>query len=109
MDYNFRMVPSIRVLLADDHVMLRQGTAELLHREPDIEIVGEAADGKEAVEVVARLSPDIVVMDLRMPVLSGIEATRQIRSQSPDTQVLVLTAHDDDQYIFSLLQAGASG
>jgi DNA-binding NarL/FixJ family response regulator len=103
------MAQLIRVLLADDHVMLRQGTAELLHREPDIEIVGEAANGQEAVELAQRLRPDIVVMDVRMPVLSGIEATRQIRSTLPEVQVLVLTAHDDDQYVFSLLQAGASG
>ena len=103
------MVSPIRVLLADDHVMLRQGTAELLHREPDIEVVGEAANGEEAVELAGQLRPDIVVMDVRMPVLSGIEATRRIRSSLPAVQVLVLTAHDDDQYIFSLLQAGASG
>jgi DNA-binding NarL/FixJ family response regulator len=103
------MGPLIRVLLADDHVMLRQGTAELLHREPDIEVVGEAADGQEAVGLAERLRPDIVVMDVRMPVLSGIEATRRIRSSLPEVQVLVLTAHDDDQYVFSLLQAGASG
>ena len=99
----------IRVLLADDHAMLRQGTAELLNREPEIEIVGEAGDGREAVDLAGSLHPDIVVMDVRMPVLSGIEATRLIREAYPEVQVLVLTAHDDDQYIFSLLQAGASG
>jgi DNA-binding NarL/FixJ family response regulator len=89
--------------------MLRQGTSELLNREPDIEVVGEAGDGQEAVELAQRLVPDIVIMDVRMPVLSGIEATRRIRESLPAVQVLVLTAHDDDQYIFSLLQAGASG
>ena len=99
----------IRLLLADDHIMLRQGTAELLRREPDLEIVGEADNGQQAVELAHALKPDIVVMDVRMPVLSGIEATRRIREALPDVQVLVLTAHDDDQYIFSLLQAGASG
>jgi two-component system, NarL family, response regulator LiaR len=99
----------IRLLLADDHVMLRQGTAELLRREPDLEVVGEAADGQQAIEQVQALKPDIVIMDVRMPVLSGIEATRQIRETWPQVQVLVLTAHDDDQYVFSLLQAGASG
>lgn len=107
--YNEAMTDPIRVVLADDHIMLRQGTAELLHREPDIDVVGEAANGQEAVELVERLRPDIVVMDVRMPLLSGIDATRRIRSQFPEVQVLVLTAHDDDQYIFSLLQAGASG
>jgi two-component system, NarL family, response regulator LiaR len=99
----------IRILLADDHIMLRQGTAELLRREVDIDVVGEAADGEEAVSLASQTRPDIVIMDIRMPVLSGIEATRIIREQIPQVQVLVLTAHDDDQYIFSLLQAGASG
>jgi len=103
------MADRIRLLLADDHIMLRQGTAELLRREPDLEIVGEADNGQQAVELAHALKPDIVVMDVRMPVLSGIEATRRIREALPDVQVLVLTAHDDDQYIFSLLQAGASG
>ncbi|MFO7623273.1 MAG: response regulator transcription factor [Anaerolineales bacterium] len=99
----------IRIILADDHIMLRQGTAELLRRQADIDVVGEAANGQEAVTLAQQTQPDIVVMDVRMPVLSGIEATRIIREQFPQVQVLVLTAHDDDQYIFSLLQAGASG
>jgi two-component system, NarL family, response regulator LiaR len=89
--------------------MLRQGTAELLRREADIEVVGEAVNGEEAISLANLTQPDIVVMDIRMPVLSGIEATRIIRESLPQVQVLVLTAHDDDQYIFSLLQAGASG
>jgi two-component system, NarL family, response regulator LiaR len=99
----------IRLLLADDHAVLRQGTAELLQREPDLEVVGEAGDGQQAIELVQTLKPDIVIMDVRMPVLSGVEATRRIREAWPQVQVLVLTAHDDDQYVFSLLQAGASG
>jgi two-component system, NarL family, response regulator LiaR len=103
------MMKLIRILLADDHVMLRQGTAELLRREADIEVVGEAVNGEEAISLANLTQPDIVVMDIRMPVLSGIEATRIIRESLPQVQVLVLTAHDDDQYIFSLLQAGASG
>ncbi len=103
------MAKSIRILLADDHAVLRQGTAELLRHEPDLEVVGEAADGQQAVELAQKLKPDIVIMDVRMPVLSGIEATRHIREAWPAIQVLVLTAHDDDQYVFSLLQAGASG
>jgi two-component system, NarL family, response regulator LiaR len=102
-------VMPIRIILADDHVMLRQGTAELLRRQADIDVVGEAANGQEAVILAQQTRPDIVVMDVRMPVLSGIEATHIIREQLPQVQVLVLTAHDDDQYIFSLLQAGASG
>jgi two-component system, NarL family, response regulator LiaR len=103
------MSQPIRILLADDHVMLRQCTAEILHKEADIEVVGEADDGQQAIDLALRLQPDIVVMDVRMPVLSGIEATRRIRESMPEIQVLVLTAYDDDQYIFSLLQAGASG
>ena len=103
------MPQPIRILLADDHVILRQGTAELLRKEADIEVIGEADDGRQAIDLALRLRPDIVVMDVRMPVLSGIEATRRIREAMPKVQVLVLTAYDDDQYIFSLLQAGASG
>jgi DNA-binding NarL/FixJ family response regulator len=103
------MSDRIRLILADDHVMLRQGTAELLRREPDLEIVGEADTGQQAIELAHRLLPDIVVMDVRMPVLSGIEATRRIREALPNVQVLVLTAYGDGLYIFSLLRAGASG
>jgi len=103
------MSQPIRILLADDHVILRQGTAELLRKEADIEVVGEADDGQQAIDLAVRLQPDIIVMDVRMPVLSGVEATRRIREAMPKVQVLVLTAYDDDQYIFSLLQAGASG
>jgi DNA-binding NarL/FixJ family response regulator len=103
------MSNSIRLLLADDHVMLRQGTVALLRRERDIQVVAEANNGQEAVDLARQLKPDIVVMDVRMPVLSGIEATRQIRAALPNIQVLVLTAHDDDQSVFSLLEAGASG
>jgi two-component system, NarL family, response regulator LiaR len=103
------MSQPIRILLADDHVMLRQGTAEILRKEADIEVVGEADDGQQAIDLTLQLRPDIVVMDVRMPVLSGLEATRRIREDMPEVQVLVLTAYDDDQYVFSLLQAGASG
>lgn len=103
------MDEKIRILLADDHVMLRQGTLALLQREADIEVIGQASDGRQAVDLAHGLRPDIVVMDVRMPELSGVEATRQIREALPEVQVLVLTAHDDEQYIFSLLEAGASG
>jgi DNA-binding NarL/FixJ family response regulator len=100
---------SIRILLADDHALLRQGTAELLRREPDLQMVGEAGDGQRAIELTEKLQPDLVIMDVRMPVLSGIEATRRIHQSAPGVRVLVLTAHDDLQYVFSLLQTGASG
>ena len=102
-------IGSIRIILADDHAILRQGTAELLRREPGLEVIGEAGDGQQAVDLVQALRPDVVVMDVRMPGMSGVEATRQIHASYPGVQVLVLTAHDDDQYVFSLLEAGASG
>jgi DNA-binding NarL/FixJ family response regulator len=100
---------TIRILLADDHVVLRQGTAELLRRESDLMVIGEASDGQRAIELAEALKPDLVVMDVRMPGMSGIEATRRIRQTLNEVRVLVLTAHDDLQYVFSLLQAGASG
>lgn len=103
------MTGKIRVLLADDHALLRQGTVELLQHEADIEVVGQAENGVDAVNLARAIQPDIVIMDVRMPGLSGIDATRQIRKDLPQVQVLVLTAYDDDQYVFSLLQAGASG
>ncbi len=103
------MTKPIRLILADDHALLRQGTAELLRREPDLEVIGEASNGLEAVELARHLRPDLVAMDVRMPTLSGLEATRRLREIAPEVRVLVLTAYDEDQYIFSLLQAGASG
>lgn len=103
------MAQKIRILLVDDHTLLRQGTVELLQHEGDIEVIGQAANGQEAVQLAHQLQPDIVIMDVRMPGMSGVEATRQIRIDLPHIQVLVLTAYDNDQYVFSLLQAGASG
>ena len=99
----------IRVLLADDHVLVRQGTRELLEREEDIEVVAEAGDGEEAVRLATSQCPDVAIMDIAMPKLNGIEATRQIKALHPATAVLVLTAYDDDEYIFALLEAGAAG
>ncbi len=99
----------IKILLADDHAVVRQGTRELLEREEDLEVVAEAGDGEEAVRLVAREHPDVVIMDISMPKLNGIEATRQIKASLPATAVLVLTAYDNDQYIFALLEAGAAG
>jgi len=107
--YNGAMPKPIRIVLADDHLILREGTAGLLRREPDLKVVGEASDGLEAIELARSLKPDVVIMDVRMPGVSGIEATRQIRETMPQVLVLVLTAHDDEQYVFSLLQAGANG
>jgi NarL family two-component system response regulator LiaR len=99
----------IRLVLADDHAVVRQGTRELLEREPDLKVVGEAATGREAVRLTQELRPDVVIMDVRMPELSGLEATQHIRQLDVPSQVLVLTAYDDDEYVFALLQAGAAG
>ena len=99
----------IRLLIADDHAIVRQGTRELLEREPDFSVVGEAATGHEAVRMTEELRPDVVIMDVRMPDFSGLEATRRIRELELPSQVLVLTAYDDDEYVFALLQAGAAG
>jgi DNA-binding NarL/FixJ family response regulator len=103
------MMSQIRIVLGDDHQVVREGTRRMLEREPDMLIVGEAADGAEAVRLVNELAPDVIVMDVRMPGLNGIEATRQIKSTHSEARVLVFTAHDDDRYVFPLLDAGADG
>jgi len=100
---------AIRVVIADDHALVREGTRQILEDQPGLAVVGEAADGEEAVALASRLRPDVVLMDIAMPRLNGIEATRLIKQASPSTSVLVLTAYDDDQYIYALLDAGAAG
>lgn len=100
---------TIRVVLADDHSVVRKGVREFLEEEPDIEVIGEASDGQQAVELATTLKPDVIVMDIKMPLLSGVDATKRIRSLAPGVRVLALTAFDDDPYIFGLLEAGASG
>ncbi|MPZ94661.1 MAG: response regulator [Propionibacteriales bacterium] len=97
------------VVIADDQGMVRAGFRSLLESEPDLEVVGEAVNGEEAVEVVRRLSPDVTLMDIRMPVLDGIAATRQLVAEQVPTRVLVLTTFDLDEYVFEALRAGASG
>jgi NarL family two-component system response regulator LiaR len=99
----------IRILIADDHAVLREGTRKLLEEEPDMEVVAEALDGEEAVQLATELMPDVVLMDIAMPKVDGIEATKQIKRECPDVNVLILSAYDDDQFVFRLLQAGASG
>ncbi|MEW6033383.1 MAG: response regulator transcription factor [Chloroflexota bacterium] len=99
----------IRVLIADDHAVVREGTRRILEQEQGLEVVAEAGDGEEAVRLSNELKPDVVIMDIAMPKLDGIEATRRIKSVCPATTVLVLTAYDDDQFVFSLLEAGAAG
>jgi len=102
-------VGRIKVLLAEDHVVVRQGIRELIQREEDIEIVGEVGDGEEAVQAAEQLEPDVILMDIAMPKLNGIEATRRIKESHPSISILVLTAYDNEEFIFALLEAGAAG
>jgi len=99
----------IRVIIADDHTIVREGTRRVLEAEKDIEIVGEASDGEEAVNQATKLKPNVAIMDIAMPKLNGVEATRQIKSLLPSTAILILSAYDNDQYIFGILEAGAAG
>jgi DNA-binding NarL/FixJ family response regulator len=100
---------NIRVLLADDHGVVRKGLRFLLERQPDMEIVGEAADGREAVRLAEAANPDIVIMDIAMPLLNGIEATAQIVKRNPAIAVIILSVHSDEDYLLSSLNAGAKG
>lgn len=99
----------IRVMIADDHAVVREGTRRMLEQEGDIEVVGEAADGEEAIKLAEELKPDVAIVDIAMPKLDGIEATRQIKERTSSVTVLILSAYDDDQFVFSLLEAGAAG
>jgi NarL family two-component system response regulator LiaR len=99
----------IKVIIADDHALFREGTRSLIAQEKDMEVVGEASDGEETVRLVTELHPHVVLMDIAMPRLNGIEATKQIKADYPATAVLILTAYDNDQYVVALLEAGAAG
>jgi DNA-binding NarL/FixJ family response regulator len=99
----------IRILLADDHTILRDGIRALLEDEPNMVLVGEAEDGRTAVKLACELKPDVVIMDIAMPLLNGLEATRQIKRELPDTEVLILSMHDNEEYIRQVLAAGAMG
>ena len=103
------MTSTIRILLADDHTLMRSGIKALLEDEPDIAIVGEAEDGREAVKLAHMLRPNLVLMDIAMPLLNGLEATRQIKREHPEIKVLVLTMYDHEEYFRQVLEAGASG
>ncbi len=107
--WGIAMAKSIRILIADDHAIVRKGIRALLATEADIEVVGEAADGKEAVEKAERLHPDVILMDLVMPGMDGIEATRRITTRQPETRILVLTSFAEDEKVFPALKAGALG
>jgi NarL family two-component system response regulator LiaR len=99
----------IKIVIADDHAVVREGTRVLLEREEDMEVVGEASDGKEAIKIIEDLKPDVAILDIAMPKLSGIEVTRQIKSRLPSTAILILSIYDNDEYVFALLEAGAAG
>lgn len=99
----------IRVLIAEDHTIVREGIRLILEAAPDIEVVGEVTTGREAVEQACRLEPDVVCMDISMPDMDGLKATRQIKRCCPNVQVVALTVHESDEYFFQMLKAGASG
>ena len=99
----------MRILLAEDHKVVREGTRRLLESQSDFEVVGEASDGIEAVDLAKKFKPEIIIMDVSMPRLNGIEATRQIKAIYPNIAILPLTGYDDDEYVFALLEAGAAG
>jgi DNA-binding NarL/FixJ family response regulator len=99
----------LRILIADDHGIVRSGLRLLLERQPDIEVVAEAADGAEARELAIRERPDLAILDVKMPKLTGLQATREIKAQAPEVAVLILSMHDEERYISEALKAGASG
>ena len=109
MDQRTRGPEPIRVILADDHTLVREGTRRILEATNTVSVVAEAADGGQAVEVVDRFEPDVAIIDIGMPGINGIEATRRIKRAHPRVGVLVLSMHDDDQFIFAVLEAGAAG
>jgi len=102
-------VEKIRILLADDHTILRSGIRSLLEDEPGLSVIGEAEDGRTAVAMACKLKPDVAIMDIAMPLLNGLEATRQIKMQCPGVKVLILSMHDNEEYIRQVLEAGAMG
>jgi NarL family two-component system response regulator LiaR len=102
-------MPKINILLAENHVVVRESIRQLLEHEANFAVIGEASDGEEAVRMARQLKPDVVIMDISMPHLNGIEATKQIKALHPSTVILILTAYDYEQYIFPLLEAGAAG
>jgi len=101
--------PKTKILIADDHPLLREALCQVFSNQKDMEIVGQAGNGEEAIDLASQLKPDIVVMDIMMPKFDGLEASRQIKKIAPNTAILILTAYDDDNYVLGLLEAGATG
>src|SRR5207248_2189216 len=99
----------ITVLIADDHTIVRRGLRSLLQTEKDIEVIGEADTGRQAVQLAVALKPDVILMDIAMPMLNGLEATRQITRQAPSSRVLILSSYNDDEYVHELTEAGGAG
>jgi DNA-binding NarL/FixJ family response regulator len=99
----------IKLIIADDHLVVRKGTRQILEGDPDFQIMGEAANGEDTLKMVEEVSPDVVILDIAMPVLNGIEVTRQIKKTHPETAILILSNYDNDEFVFSLLEAGAAG
>jgi DNA-binding NarL/FixJ family response regulator len=100
---------AIKLVIADDHLVVRKGTRQILESEPDFEILGEAADGQETLRIVNEQSPDVVILDIAMPILNGVEVTRQIKKDHPEMAILILSNYDNDEFVFNLLEAGAAG
>lgn len=100
---------STKIMIVDEHKILREGLSTLISKQPDMEIIGEATDGREALELVAKLSPDLILMDVTMPNLNGIEATRKIKSKNADIEIIALSLHSDRRYVLGMIDAGASG
>lgn len=99
----------IRVMVVDDHTIVRDGIQSLLSLTPDIEVVGEAVNGREALEIARKLSPDVIIMDISMPIMDGIEATRRIHKELSDVKVIILTQYEDSEHVFPIIEAGACG
>jgi DNA-binding NarL/FixJ family response regulator len=99
----------IKIVLAEDHALMRAGTRHILEQYPEFQVVGEAEDGEQALELIKSLQPDIAILDIRMPKLNGIEVVRQMKNLSPNTKAIMLTAYDDDEYVLALMEAGAFG
>jgi len=102
-------MPKVRILVVDDHAIVREGVRMILAKENDLEVVGEAGDGQQALDLTELLRPDVIIMDISMPGMGGIEATQTVRAKHPEVQVLALTMHEDESYVFQLLRAGAAG